>query len=1026
MKKNYIKLNSMKKVVYSLFAASLLCPLGISAQKNVKKQIPIYKGVVVDEFNNPLSGVIVKVAGEENGTISAPDGSFELFGPVGNGNLDFEFIGYRSQQYKVEGAGKIMVKMEPDVTRSNQIIDIPYEERERLGLTQAIATVSGEELSKTHFHTLGAALAGRLPGLIVETGTNMPGSEGYSLKIRGTSTTRSDMSPLVLIDGMIVDGFAHLNPADVESVNIYKDAASTALYGMQGGNGVISIITKRGKLENPKVSVDVNYTMQNAIETPHILDSWQYASLMNEALKNDGYGDYSKFSAVDIESYKNGTNLGLYPNNNWYDTYMKPMVQTENVNISANGGKKFFKYYTSLGYMHQDYPYETDGTSSKTFGLHRFHVRSNVDFRINDFITGYMNVAARVQSNMKTKGNHDGIYGSLFELPSTTYGPLTPDGKVVVTPEVTSPTFGRLNRSGYLRTLDAYVTSNIGLKFDLDFITKGLSVMGGLNFYTKTLSNMTGKMDYERWIRDVNIKDELVFTRFGTSRDEPITLSKSVQYRYMSEFALNINYDRQFGLHGVSANIFGRYQYDNPPELSQIQPLKRVTAGAKLSYSYDNLFFADVVTGVQGTDQFKKGNRFGAFPAVSASWVISNMDFMDNFGETLSLLKLRASYGVSGTDNVENYLYRETLNTAGGGFIASMEGKIDESRLPNPLVTWEKVKQTNIGLDLGLFNQFTLSLDYFNENHDDILVLVNTLPSVSGIPSTAYPYINQGSVKNKGVDFAVNWQKQLTKDWFLSVGGNLTYAKNEIHNVNEVRLGDDYYKPYRQIGYSVGELWGYKVDYSNGNGFFNSPEEIAQSGLTYEGTAPRPGDLIFQDLNNDKIIDKKDLAPMGMTEIPALSWGANINLKWKSLDISMLFQGLSNYGVFESGLGFYETTNQGTFFDRHLNAWTEERYKAKAEITHPALSLQATSSQVASDYYLRDKSFARLKNVEIGYTLPYSWSRKLTAQKIRAYVSGYNLLTIDKASGIEMDIEQNSLGAYPTNRYFTIGLNVMF
>lgn len=1016
----------MKKVIYTLFVISLMFPLGVSAQKNEKKQLPVYQGVVMDEFNKPLSGVIIKVVGEENGTISNPDGSFELFAPAGTGSLDFEFIGYRTQQCKVDGSDKIIVRMEPDVTKSNQVINIPYEERERLGLTQAIATVTGDELSKTHFHTLGAALAGRLPGLIVETSENMPGSEEYSLKIRGTSTTRENKSPLILIDGMVVDGFNHINPADVESVNIYKDAASTALYGMQGGNGVISIITKRGKLESPKVAVDINYTMQKAIETPHIIGSWQYASLMNEALNNDGLGDYAKFSQEEIDSYRNGTNLNLYPNNNWYDMYMKPMVQTENVNISANGGKKFFKYYTSLGYMHQDYPYETDGTSSKTFGIHRFHVRSNVDFRINDFITGYMNVAARVQSNMKTNGDHDGIYSSLFELPSTIYGPLSPDGKVVVTPEVTSPTFGRLNRSGYLRILDAYVTSNIGLKIDLDFITKGLALTGGLNFYTKTLSNITGTMDYERWTRDTSIKDELVFTRFGTSRDEPITLSKSVQYRYMSEFAINVNYDRLFGLHGISANLFGRYQYDNPPELTQIQPLKRLTAGAKMSYSYDNMFFADAVVGVQGTDQFLKGHRFGMFPALSASWVLSNMDFMDDSKDVLSLLKLRASYGISGTDNIENYLYRETLNTAGNGFIASMEGMIDESRLPNPLVTWEKVKQTNVGLDLGLFNQISLSLDYFNVKHDDILVLGNTLPSVSGIPGTVFPYLNQGVVKNQGVDFAINWQKQLSQDWFLSVGGNFAYANNEIHNVNEVRLGDDYYRPYRQIGYSVGELWGYKVDYSNGNGFFNSAEEIAQSGLTYEGTAPRPGDLIFQDLNNDKIIDKKDLAPMGMTEIPALSWGANINLKWKSLDISMLFQGLSNYGVFESGLGFYETTNQGTFFDRHLNAWTEERYKAEAEITHPALSLQATSSQVASDYYLRDKSFARLKNVEIGYTLPYSWSRKLTAQKIRAYVSGYNLLTIDKASGIEMDIEQNSLGAYPTNRYFTIGLNVMF
>lgn len=1026
MKKQYIK----SKGLFILLGVIGLSSLNIYSQaRNTNKQKPTVKGVVVDEFNNPLSGVVINVNGESIGTISEPDGEFQLAGVYDpKSELSFSMLGYKTVVIEKGNEKQLYVKMTPDVSLSDQVISTSLGNRTRLSVTQAIATVTGDELSKTHHHTLGAALAGRLPGLIVRTGGNEPGNEGFTLNVRGTSTS-TGRTPLILIDGMVVDKFSHLNPKDVESVNIYKDAAATALYGMQGGNGVISIVTKRGKLSKPSISINANYTMQNAIKTPTMLSSAQYATLVNEAYKNDGYGDNYMYSPDDIEAYKNGSNPDLYPNNNWYDMFVKPFVQTQNVDVAATGGSKYFKYYTSLGYMHQDSPFETDGTNVKDYGIHRFYVRSNVDVTVNDFITGFMNVAARIDRNTITNadGGTSGVLSSIFQLAPNIYGPLTPDGQVIVTPQFTNPTYARINRSGYRRQLGTDITANIGLNFDLSFITKGLSASGEAKFYTNALSNIHGQTDYERWTRDLTQPDKLEFFKYGASEYKPITLSKGVSYSYMSEFDVDLNYKRQFDIHGVGANAFWNYQYNNPAG-SVIQPYVRMTYGLSASYSLSNIFYLDVLTSIQGSEQFMEGSRYGFFPAVSGAWIISNMDFMEKTKDVLSFLKLRASYGVTGNDQIndQRFLYKDNIKPGGAGYIGQLGNTINENRIANPFITWEKNRVANIGLEFSLFNQFMMGIDLFNEDRIDILTTTNNIPASLGIPGASLPYVNKGHITNKGIDLFAAYKKDISKDWTIGVNGNISFNKNKIKELNELYLGDDYAYPYRNKGYSVGQLWGYEIDYSNGNGYFNSQEEITKSGLTYEGQAPRPGDFIYVDQNGDDIIDEKDQKPFDDTSIPAFSWGAGFDLRWKNLDISVLFQGLGGYAQFMSGLGFYETANQGMYFENHLNAWTAERYKNGEYISAPALSNSTTASHKANNYYYQDRTFARLKNVEIGYTLPYKFFKNTLCKELRIYASGINLLTFDKMKSNDLDVEMSAIDAFPVSRYFTVGLNVTF
>ena len=447
------------------------------------------------------------------------------------------------------------VKLDRDVSNKYQEVNLIKDVRPSYSVGGSAIVITGDELRKTHNHHLAAALAGRVPGLYVKTTGNEPSKETYSLNIRGASTVNG-RATLILIDGMI-GSLDNVNVNDVESVTIMKDASSSVLYGMQAAAGIIYVKTKRGGVSAPSINVDVNYTLQNAIVRPKMISSGDYATMINQAWKNDGFGDYYIYSQDEIDNYYNGTDRNLYPNNNWYDMFMKDVVQTQNIYTSAHGGTKYVKYYASLGYMHQDSPFKT-ADALKTYGLNRFDFRSNVDFLINDYIKGYVNIAARINKELSPNATDGtgGVMSSIFDMSPVIYGPLTPDGKVVVTPENTNPTFGRLNRSGYVKGTDYNLSTNIGLEFDLKFITPGLKTSGNIIYFNNTTSQNKGNTDYERWTRDLTNTNELLFYQYGTTEKEPLLFSKSTQSSIRSQYDWNIDYNRSFNRHKLGVNLF--------------------------------------------------------------------------------------------------------------------------------------------------------------------------------------------------------------------------------------------------------------------------------------------------------------------------------------------------------------------------------------------------------------------------------------------------------------------------------------
>ncbi|KAB2822874.1 MAG: SusC/RagA family TonB-linked outer membrane protein, partial [Paludibacter sp.] len=639
------------KIIFCCLTFMLFLTNLLTAQ--TKSDPLMISGNVTDNFGNPVEGVSVQILNSINATITDVFGNFVLQVNEPKAVIEFAHPGFSTFRTIRGDKDSINVILQKDISNKDRMISSVYDQRPNYSVTSSLVTISGEELNETPCMNLGAALAGRLPGLISRASSAEPGYESYSLIIRGIGTSNGK-NPIVLIDGVISDNLQTINPRDVESVTILKDAAATVLYGMQGGNGIISVVTKRGYFGKPRISIDIDQSIQQAIKTPDMLHSWEYAALRNEAYKNDGYGYNYQFSDTQVEGYLRGDNR-LFPDNNWYKTFMKSLVQTQRYNVSASGGGNALKYYSNIAYSHVGGPFKVDQTAyNASQAIDRFNFRTNIDVKLNDYIGSFMNISGIVQrANGSTFANST-ILSSLFNLPPTMYGPLTPEGQVIATPQETNPTYGLINRSGYQRQTSTKMNAILGLNVDLSFITKGLSARASAMFDASANSDINGTTTFERWIRDeATFPDSLAFIRQGTQLNTPLTLTKGVTYSYMSDLNWLLRYDKKWGKHTIGTMGFVRYQYENHAglDIKGILPYKRMTYGGRLNYGYSKLLFAELAASYEGSEQFAPGRRYGLFPAASVAWLISNYEFLKD-SKSVTYLKIRASYGKVGNDEL--------------------------------------------------------------------------------------------------------------------------------------------------------------------------------------------------------------------------------------------------------------------------------------------------------------------------------------------------------------------------------------
>lgn len=1062
-------------LVCFFFLSMIVFPLLVQARameteaENQVNEQGIIRGVIVDDTGEALIGVAIREKGTLNGTVTDIDGRFSISVSSSDAILVFSYIGYETLELKISPK-EMHIVMQVASEQLDEVVVVAYGTQKKVTMTGSVASIGTDEILKSPAPNLGAALSGKLPGLTTIQTSGEPGRDEVTMFLRGAATTNGT-SPLILVDGVPRISIREIDSNEIASISILKDASATAVFGVRGANGVILITTRRGEKGSMKVDASAEYSVQSFAFEPERLNSWDYAVLRNEARANEGIApEFSDEDIAKFESWKTGnpTDPFWFPNNNWRDILFKKYAPMARANVNISGGSDRLQYFMSAGYLFQGGMFNVEPKSTLGYDpqskLNRFNFRSNIDYKFNKYVKASVNLSSYIEKVNGTNGSFDVLFSQALSARPTSPGPLTVTGyevyngieykdvrpgQVVLDPaDPVRPAYGQLNRSGYkLETRSGANLVGI-LDFDLSFLTQGLSAKGQVSFDSRSISNTVANRDYViyKYARNSSRKDPYFIYDGDDDSDTPISLGRSVASGWFMNMQLQLNYSRTFGdKHYVTGMVMAQRDIKEAREDESYQdkflPFNVIGVSSRATYAYDSRYLFEFNIGYNGSEQFAPDKRFGVFPAGSIGWVISNESFLAN-NKYLTNLKLRASYGKVGNDSFGSYrfLYLDNISKTGSTFyniaIPSLANgsKIAETYLGNNKITWETALKQNYGMDISVCKELSLSFDYFIEKRDNILIARGTVPVMQGLPLPALPLVNMGKVDNKGYELSLNYQKMFGEDYSFNLGGNFSYARNKVIYADEAILADDYAYRYRSTGFSIGQMWGYKIDYTrdpstgrDGSGFFSSKENIEKSGLKYEIGTPLPGDFIYQDLNHDGCINEKDMAPIGYSSlVPRINYGFNIGGSIKGFDFSVMFQGVGQYSKFYEGAGVDETYGAKNYYNMHLGRWSEERCKSGEKITYPRLANSKSTSHTNNDFFIMDASYIRLKNAEIGYTLSSDICKKIGTSSIRFYVNGNNLVTWSHLKTKSFDPEQANARTYPTMRAYNFGVNVHF
>lgn len=1052
----------LSKVKAAMAAVLLLMVVGTGtalAQQSGKT----ITGKVLDENNQPMPGVTIIVDGTTNGTMTGPDGTFTLGGVPSGATVIVSCIGY-TDQVLPEGKSNYVVSLVPDSEMLEETVVVAFGQQKKLSVTGAISTVASADLRKTTSTRLDNALAGRVTGLTsMQSGGGQPGVDGATMYLRGAATTNGK-SPLILVDGVERDNIRTIDMNEVESISVLKDASATALYGVQGANGVILIQTRKGQKGKAQLNISVDQSWTSFTKEPSRLHSWEYCELRNEALMNSG--EKAAFSDETIAKFRNPL-LGLDPSspdydnqvairkavycdNDYYRMYLKSNTPQTRANANISGGTDFVNYFVNVGYIHQGGNLNTESPDYLGYDpqcyMNRLSLRSNLDFHITKNLTASLNIASYAENvNMPAVGNlyrgdqswmiTDIIYQSQTILPISP-GPVTDprfgdvsDG-VVGYNYLDRSAYEIINRRGFHTNKRKNLNTQFSVNWDLgELVTKGLSVNGMAAYDTYNIGVLEGRKKEQVYNVRVDYDSETLSYSSNGDKIEPLTMTSSRLSNYQIYVQGSINYARTFGKHNVTAmaTAYRRFWEGTSANI----PYNVLGTAARATYSFDDRYLVEGNLGYNGSEQFAPSKRFGLFPSGSIGWIASNESFLKG-NKYLTWLKFRASYGLVGNDSMDGlrFLYQDDNQIqSGNGFVQGLGGKIvKEGLIGNKNITWELSKKMNLGVEIGLFKDFRINVDYFTEKRDQILLRRRTVPSFQGVSSDYIPRVNMGKVDNHGVDVEVSYSHTFNRDFSISSRVNFGFNDNTVIELDEPMRSEEYAYQYHEEGFRLGQEFGYLIDWNSpGNGYFTSQDEI-DNYYPYEfGEKPRVGDFVYKDVNGDGVIDQKDLSPIGYsTTVPGLNYGISLGLNFKGIDFNVLFSGLGRYSKYYSGQGVVEWTKQGTYFDWTRNGWTEERYKNGEKITYPAISTSQTVSHTENDFFIQNRSFLRLKNIELGYTLPERFLSKVGVKALRVYVSGQNLFVWDNLRITHIDPEQNNSYGYPITKNVTLGLNINF
>lgn len=898
---------------------------------------------------------------------------------------------------------------------SQENISVAYGTATKEGLTAAISSVSADEMRKTFTPSLSNTLFGRLPGLTVTHGSGEPGFDEPSLLIRGIGTL-NDAAPLVMVDGFEAS-FDNLSVGEIESVSVLKDAAALALYGIRGANGVILVTTKRGKEGKTQIRLDARTGFQQPTRLPEFVNAHQYASLYNEARSNDGLP--LRYSPEQLEAYRTGSDPYLYPDVNWTDEVLQQTARITDYNLTFSGGGKTTRYFILLGYLQNEGLYANTDRQRKensNANFSRINFRSNIDVAISPKVSAALDFGGRIEDRFYPNFDGPSLWENMARYPASAFPVTNPDGSwggSSIYPD--NPVASVLGR-GYTSSHDRNILTNLRLSEDLSDFVPGLrfSQALGINNWHRGNYNRTRNLAYYELYQgpgdsDINYLQRGLDTGFGVAE------GGNDQWNRMNVQAA-LDYEKQLGENGISAMLM--YHQDVLHTGGNNVPYARQSIMGRVKYNHQAKYYAELGFAYSGSERFAEGERFGFFPSLSGAWIVSKESFLEN-STAISFLKARASAGLVGSDlfGGSRFAYAQDFYYSGNyrlGMDNSAISTIVEGALANPGVTWEKDLKFNLGFEGQLYQKLNFGMDFFYNTRTDVLVDgENIYPNYLGAVS---PFENVGKVNNRGFEIDLLYQDQLgSLEYFI--GASAFFSKNKIVDMNEMYRPEGYM--YR-TGHPVGQQFGLEAI-----GFY-SPEDFDANGELVGGIPPssfapvQPGDIRYSDKNNDGKIDQNDEHAIGKPWQPEMTYTFSLGGRFKGFDLELFFYGLANRDVYLNGTYFWALQNDANIGVNALNRWTPENQQ---NATFPRLTTLPNENNFRpSTFWMKSGNVFRLRNVELGYTLPVTLTERIKVDNVRVFANAVNLISWDK---MEM-LDPESFGGYPPLKSLNMGVSVQF
>lgn len=1017
-----------------LIAASATSMASASVTPGITKTATVnasnVTGVVVDASGVPLIGVNVLEKGTTNGTITDFDGKFTLNVSSPNAKLVISYIGYVSQEVLAPKNGELKVVLKEDTETLEEVVVVGYGTQKKANLSGSVSSVDSEQLQNRPIQNVSSGLQGLMPGVTI-TGTNgAPGMDSGNIRVRGTGTLNS-ASPYILIDGVESEAMGDLDPNDIASISVLKDAASAAIYGSKAANGVILITTKRGSTGKPKISYSGYISFQNTTETIDRLSSYEYASMYNDALKSEDKAP--RFTPDEIQKFKDGTDPN-YPNTDWYDLAYKTGIQHRH-NINISGGNEHAKYMGSLGYLNQT------GVLPNA-GREQFNARTNLDMKITKRLSAKINLA---YIKNKYDDASSAYYGGSSDQIIRQLNLISP----WIVNRYEDGTYGTISDGNPIAWLDS------GMKVTRDnYNFTGLASLDYKIFDELTLT-LTGS-----YVNDLqNYKYFQPFIQYNPNKaSDPSSLDERYYRWDRTNYDVLLNYDKTFGKHnlkGLAGWHTEKYNYkymkayrknfpnDNLTDMNAGDAATQTNEGysrelamiswfARVNYDFAGKYLLEANIRADASSRFAKGNRWGYFPSFSGAWRISEENFMKGAQNWLSNLKIRGSWGMLGNQDALNSAdasgaFYPAINTYEIGATYPFGGALNSGYYQGSFrlntITWEKVKTWGVGIDFGLFNnKVTGSIDYYNRKTEGIMMDV-AVPNEFALS----PYKdNVGEMVNRGVELNISYNDKWG-DWSFGAAANFAYNHNEITDLGGVDYLETGYSQRNAVGFAMNSYYLYQAD-----GFFNSQEEAdaftAKYGNPFGGGDFKAGDIRYVDTDGNGTLNGKDRV-MANSSDPVYTFGLNLNAGWKGFDLSLMFNGAAKvsrlfdahevYGAFSGDAGHPASIWK--------DAWTETNHDASMPRIFTDTNSPSSSRNAVSTFWLQNTNYLRLKNLQLGYTLPKSLLANWGIDNVRFYYSVENLFTIDNMK-INIDPEATSqrLSSYPLLRTHAFGVNITF